>query len=708
MTTVKETSSIVKTLQIEAAKRINASLGIPGLAEDIPGLADADPHVPREVLGWGTGAVSLAMMLLLKKQKMVFPETKNGNMEYIASPCSGWNMLGRDELLPIVQAVATSSLDENFTRRADKVIQWLKDAPHFTKEYCKDLKMKCFRELIEFVTKMSKEFSDIDVISVEKVNSFYKQHGNHLVLDFHFQQITSFDEIEIHSFESLLRHVNLERHASAPFNDIFYLEKHEKEFWTTFKKAEVEMIVVGMKILKKDINMNVGKSDLLSIGTMAKEKGLLALEIKENEEWTESSLHNYKIVAKDARALLDDCTLYGNHGMWSKDQRKMRKDFIKALHSSKGIKLELTCLQEFTFSCNPLGRLNTNEFAEVIADREKRHQWFKNCGILSIILKYCQAHSKIIVLEMTLNTSLAHHNYFIQYMMDLDVYVLEMMFQGGSAYANAFHLLEWSMLAEIGATAKKCNRFLAKKRQRALWNAVRKWRPTCNDIHVTILLGDLLEDEDGDGMQGERFNLFKNEWRQQEFDNANVFSFLLPPRQSTLVSRDVGQNFLSMIAVSQQLSLLYEVNAYINMLGLACCHSDDQESIEVWLHWFLCQRKILVDVRKNMSQRQSEVCSRLRIINTKISNFTVENITQPCVWFQSTAGAGKTRFLLAEKQELVSHCNKWLPNKRPTHMWLDEVTMTHCFACNHIGSAMFFGDPMQSTNPESHAGVSRP
>ena len=44
MTTVKETSSIVMTLKIEAAKRINASLRIQG-------LADADTDVPREGLG---------------------------------------------------------------------------------------------------------------------------------------------------------------------------------------------------------------------------------------------------------------------------------------------------------------------------------------------------------------------------------------------------------------------------------------------------------------------------------------------------------------------------------------------------------------------------------------------------------------------------------------------------------------------------------
>ena len=44
MTTVKATGAIVMTLKIEAAKRINASLRIQG-------LADADTDVPREGLG---------------------------------------------------------------------------------------------------------------------------------------------------------------------------------------------------------------------------------------------------------------------------------------------------------------------------------------------------------------------------------------------------------------------------------------------------------------------------------------------------------------------------------------------------------------------------------------------------------------------------------------------------------------------------------
>ena len=44
MTTGKATSAIVMTLKIEAAKRINASLRIQG-------LADEDTDVPREGLG---------------------------------------------------------------------------------------------------------------------------------------------------------------------------------------------------------------------------------------------------------------------------------------------------------------------------------------------------------------------------------------------------------------------------------------------------------------------------------------------------------------------------------------------------------------------------------------------------------------------------------------------------------------------------------
>ena len=72
MTTVKETSSIVMTLKLEAAKRINASLRIPD-------LADADPDVPRK--------------FFVENKRFVYGYDavfeKNGNMEYIDSPCSG-------------------------------------------------------------------------------------------------------------------------------------------------------------------------------------------------------------------------------------------------------------------------------------------------------------------------------------------------------------------------------------------------------------------------------------------------------------------------------------------------------------------------------------------------------------------------------------------------------------------------------------------
>ena len=46
------------------------------------------------------------------------------------------NMPGHDKLMPIVQAMETSSLNQNSTRHAHKVIEWLEAAPHFTEGYC--------------------------------------------------------------------------------------------------------------------------------------------------------------------------------------------------------------------------------------------------------------------------------------------------------------------------------------------------------------------------------------------------------------------------------------------------------------------------------------------------------------------------------------------------------------------------------------------
>ena len=111
------------------------------------------------------------------------------------------------------------------------------------------------------------------VIDVAEVQSVYDEHGKNLVLDFSLHQITDFLETEMYSLESLVRQTFLARDASAPFNDIWYLEKTEPEFWTGFKMTEVFMMSIATKVLKKDIGVNIGKSGFSSMGTMAKAKG---------------------------------------------------------------------------------------------------------------------------------------------------------------------------------------------------------------------------------------------------------------------------------------------------------------------------------------------------------------------------------------------------------------------------------------------------
>ena len=87
---MKPASSQVAALQkLSRGRIVNPST--------VAGLNAGDPPVPTLVLGWNAeSATALAMVSLLK----------NKGMTEAVSPCSGWNMFGRDDLLSYFTTIA--------------------------------------------------------------------------------------------------------------------------------------------------------------------------------------------------------------------------------------------------------------------------------------------------------------------------------------------------------------------------------------------------------------------------------------------------------------------------------------------------------------------------------------------------------------------------------------------------------------------------
>ena len=259
---------------------------------------------------------------------------------------------------------------------AEKLKQWLENATYFNKEYCKAVKRHKFQELIDFAGALHAEFSDKEIIDPALFKDFYKQKSQHILFDFFLHQITNFKEDKVKSFESLLRHALLPRNQSAPFNDIFYFEENEPEFWSKFKEAEILVTSIYTKVVKKDIGINISKSDMPVSSSLAAANGVSGWEMKESEGWTEEFLRQYALASAEAVAagqrapMLDDCTISGNHGMWSEASNGFRADFLLALGVSEGIKLDLKFLQELTFSVTPIGIPDAAAFKAVENDVE--------------------------------------------------------------------------------------------------------------------------------------------------------------------------------------------------------------------------------------------------------------------------------------------------------------------------------------------------
>ena len=184
--------------------------------------------------------------------------------------------------------------------------------------------------------------------------------------------------------------------------------------------------------------------------------------MKESEGWTEEFLRQYALASAEAVAagqrapMLDDCTISGNHGMWAEASNGFRADFLLALGVSEGIKLDLKFLQQLTLSVAPTGipnvaafeavanDMDTEKSKDVMDETKETKEWCKGCEILSKVIKLCDAQGKIVVFEMTINPSLPHHKFFTDFMASrYGVNVFDYWFQGGSAYAHAFHVTEW-------------------------------------------------------------------------------------------------------------------------------------------------------------------------------------------------------------------------------------------------------------------------
>ena len=271
---MKPASSQVAALQeLSRGRIVNPST--------VAGLNAGDPRVPTLVLGWNAeSATALAMVSLLKKEGMT------------VSPCSGWNMFGRDDLLSYFTTIAEEAIDAaqtqltkmditdlqisattvndaeecrvlleavdskqkelksslsgeiaeaafklksfvNKHRDARQAAEWLEKADHFTQDYMIKLKTKYYMQTVDFWTQMAEEFKGKETISLSDWETYcmcyFKSHEEPF-FDFLLQGMYNVSTGKLCRVESLLRQTQIGRDKSAPFNDIFWLESKAPAF----------------------------------------------------------------------------------------------------------------------------------------------------------------------------------------------------------------------------------------------------------------------------------------------------------------------------------------------------------------------------------------------------------------------------------------------------------------------------------------------
>jgi hypothetical protein len=351
-------------------------------------------------------------------------------------------------------------------RDAKAAAEWLENAPHFTREYMIALKKRCYTEMVDFWTQMWKELEGQMEIDLDAWRTACQKCGRPF-FDFLLQGIYD-SSGKACRFESLLRQTQIARDKSAPFNDIFWFEANAPDFWKTVKLAEVQAVKLCARLLGKVIptapSLNVTKAEMLEIVQHAMStpsKACLVFEIKENQAWTHKYLENLSEICNIlkenaengacASILLDDINETGNHGFWDADSQELRKDFLSALDMSRGVKIDISYMQWLTASSSPIGAQNKELFQAIQESQESSvHEWYGRCERLAVLLRKCMSGNKLVVIEMTLNTSLPHHVFFIQHL--LAKHEIDIMndstfeFQGGSGYSCAFTAAEWAQV----------------------------------------------------------------------------------------------------------------------------------------------------------------------------------------------------------------------------------------------------------------------
>ena len=296
---MKPASSQVAALQkLSRGRIVNPST--------VAGLNAGDPPVPTLVLGWNAeSATALAMVSLLKNQ----------GMTEAVSPCSGWNMFGRDDLLSYFTTIAEEAIDAaqtqltkmditdlqisattvndaeecrvlleavdskqkelksslsgeiakaalqlksfvNKHRDARQAAEWLEKADHFTKDYMIELKKKYYMQTVDFWTQMAEEFKGKETISVSEWRTYcmrYFESHEEPFFDFLLQGMYNVSTGKLCRVESLLRQTQIGRDKSAPFNDILWLENSAPDFWKKVKAAEVTAVGLFSRLLFANI-----------------------------------------------------------------------------------------------------------------------------------------------------------------------------------------------------------------------------------------------------------------------------------------------------------------------------------------------------------------------------------------------------------------------------------------------------------------------
>ena len=438
---------------------------------------------PTVLLGWGGDEV-LTLPFFKQMKQMDLPYMKNPDTNKMeASPVSGFGLYGRATLISVLSAIFNSPEADDDPRvhsAACRMIQFLLDHSDFDEAKIKKIKEHQFKLLCCPSTAKESAFA---IRAVPCWDSWVARENR-----------------EVSFTESLLRH----RHVggnwgeSAPFNDIWMMQKESPEIYRAFKEAEIaeSLRIIGLleqyKIQMYAPAVNVQKTELGLVEKTLKqvldtygEPGLakLAFEILEQDKISlqlrEECKHLRRMYGTKWHLSLDDASEESsNHNVGSIYLHDFLEDKVQGISVINAVKLDGLYIASLCGSASKAGFPDpklSSALRFTGFDSPDHQEWLRKIDNLVMFLNRLHI-DQMAVAEFSLDAQKEHHLLFINKMAekgklllggeDMDMVkpefrltgkIAKMVVQGGMTNAQAFDFEIFQRAAEIASSPARKN-----------------------------------------------------------------------------------------------------------------------------------------------------------------------------------------------------------------------------------------------------------